>query len=245
MTLPLAALQFLTIMPPLVRRPFTPVELGRAVGYFPLVGTLLGGVLVGLSWGLAFVSPTGVAAALVLAVWTILTGALHFDGFVDACDGLFGGQDPEARLRILRDERVGAFALAGGVLLLLTKFAALAAIPHRASALLLAPTLGRWAMTLAVVGFPYARPEGLGRTMKEHAGWRQVALATGLTLATAWLGGSWWGLMAMMGVGGATWLAARFTLSRLPGLTGDIYGAICEMVEAFVLLWFAVRWEMG
>ena len=41
----LAALQFLTIAPPIVRRPFTVVEMGRAVGYFPLVGALLGGLL--------------------------------------------------------------------------------------------------------------------------------------------------------------------------------------------------------
>src|SRR5437773_449626 len=43
----LAALQFLTVVPPLIRRPLTPVELGRAVGWFPLVGVLLGVALIG------------------------------------------------------------------------------------------------------------------------------------------------------------------------------------------------------
>ncbi len=33
----MAALQFLTIVPPIVRRPFTAAEMGRAVGFFPLV----------------------------------------------------------------------------------------------------------------------------------------------------------------------------------------------------------------
>ena len=42
-------------------------------------------------------------------------------------------------------------------------------------------------------------------------------------------------------IGGATWLAACFTLRRLPGLTGDIYGAICEVMEVLVLLVFTAR----
>lgn len=233
---PLAALQFLTIIPPLVREPLTPSELGRAVGYFPLVGVLVGGLLVGLNKILAYLFPPGLTAGLLLAAWVILTGALHLDGFLDACDALFGGSDPETRLRVLRDERVGSFAMAGGVLLLLTKYAALSAVPSIMAGLLLAPALGRWAMTLAIVAFPYARPEGLGRAMKDHASSEHIALATGFALLIAWIVGNWLGLATLILAGAVTWGVARFTLSRLPGLTGDIYGAICEVVETVVLL---------
>jgi cobalamin synthase len=38
-----------------------------------------------------------------------------------------------------------------------------------------------------------------------------------------------------------TWLAIRFTLRRIPGLTGDVYGATAVLVQAGVLLLFAVR----
>ena len=103
---PAAALQFLTVTPPLVRRAFSMPELGRAVGYFPLVGTLLGTLLAAFDWGLAFLFPAGVRAALDLALWVALTGALHLDGFLDACDGLFGGRTVESRLEIMRDEQV-------------------------------------------------------------------------------------------------------------------------------------------
>jgi len=44
----LAAFQFLTTFPALIRRAFSAGELGRAVGYFPIVGLALGGVLFGL-----------------------------------------------------------------------------------------------------------------------------------------------------------------------------------------------------
>jgi hypothetical protein len=35
--------------------------------------------------------------------------------------------------------------------------------------------LGRWAMVLAITTFPYARPQGLGREIKNHSGWHQAA----------------------------------------------------------------------
>lgn len=256
----LAALQFLTVAPAVVRRPFTPEELGQAVGFFPLVGLVLGSVLGLLAWGLAHLFPPGVTAALVLTAWVGLTGALHLDGFLDTCDGLFGGHDPETRLRILRDERVGAYAVAGGVLLLLVKYAALAAIvgeriQHAAplwaqhtvvplwaqhTVPLVAPVLGRWGMALAIVVFPYARPEGLGRAMKDHASWRQAALAAVTSLGVVIVAAGGVGVAIWLLATGVTWLLARFALRRLPGLTGDLYGAMCEVVETLVMVGLSV-----
>jgi adenosylcobinamide-GDP ribazoletransferase len=164
---------------------------------------------------------------------------LHLDGFLDSCDGLFGGRTPEKRLEIMRDERAGAFAVVGGVLLLLVKYAALASVQDRLGATLLAPVLGRFGMVLAIVLFPYARAEGLGRAMKDHAGWRELILAALTAGAVSWLAGRERGLVAMALAGALTWLAARLALRRLPGLTGDIYGAICEILEVAVLLFFA------
>jgi cobalamin synthase len=94
----LAAVQFLTVAPPIVQRPFKPRQLGQAVAYFPLVGLLLGGILAGGYTVLSRILPLPVTAVLTLALWVLLTGSLHLDGFLDACDGLFGGQTSERRL---------------------------------------------------------------------------------------------------------------------------------------------------
>ncbi len=236
-----AALQFLTVMPPLVRRPFTPDELGRSVGWFPFVGLLLGAILAGLDRLLGRAFPPGVTAALVLAAWVLVTGALHLDGFLDSCDGLFGGHTPEARLRIMRDERAGAFAVIGGILLMLLKYAALAGNPHRTAALVLAPVVGRWGMAVAVVGFPYGRTEGLGRAMKDHARRPQVLLASVIALATVAalvVPNDWRAILTLPLAGVVVWAGGRFVRRRLPGLTGDIYGALCELLEVVVLLAF-------
>jgi adenosylcobinamide-GDP ribazoletransferase len=246
-TLFLVAIQFLTVAPPIIRRIFTPQELGRSLAYYPLVGMVIGAVLAGLDAGLSQVFPEGLVSASVLTAWVLLTGALHLDGFLDSCDGLFGGYTPAQRLEIMRDERVGAFGLAGGVLLLLSKYAALNAIhmtggllSNPTAVLILTPTLGRWTMSLAVVAFPYARPEGLGKTIKAHAGRREAFLAILLALAIGASIGGWVGLAALPVAGLVGWGVARFSLARLPGLTGDLYGAICEIVELALLLFFAI-----
>jgi adenosylcobinamide-GDP ribazoletransferase len=231
-----AALQFLTIVPPVIRRPFTGAELGWSLAFFPVVGGLIGGMLIGLDWLLGLPFPPALSAALILSAWVLVTGAIHLDGFLDTCDGLFGGPTPEDRLRIMRDHRVGAFAVIGGILLLLIKYQALVAFADREIALILAPILGRWGMVPAVVFFPYARPEGLGRDMKDHAGWWVLLLASAFAITTAWWAAAWMGLLCLGIVLIALLVIGLFVLQRVPGFTGDLYGFCCEIFEILVLL---------
>lgn len=234
----LAAFQFLTLIPPIIKRPFKPGELGRSVSYYPLVGLVLGGVLYGANLGLSTLFPPVLRASLVSTLWVVLVGAFHFDGLLDTLDGIFGGFTPQKRLEIMRDEQVGAFGLTGGTLLLLIKFSALVTFPPTASSLLLVPTLSRWGMAFALFGFPYARKEGLGSTIKKNVTWRQFAFASFFTLPPAWIIAGGTGLAACILVLALTWLIARFVITRIPGLTGDVYGAINEVCEVFLLLLF-------
>lgn len=234
----LTAFQFLTTFPAVIRRAFTAQELGRAVGFFPLVGLALGGVLFGLGSGLRLIFPLPVVAIFILATWLLLTRALHFDGFLDTCDGLFGGFTPERRLEIMRDSRVGAFGVAGGGMLLLAKYSAIVSLLYFFG-LLLAPVMGRWVLSMAIFAYPYAREKGLGRDMKDNVRWLQVILATVIAVAAAWFFAGWTGLLAFALVGIVVWLGAGFILRRIPGLTGDSYGALCELTELVVLLVFA------
>ena len=233
----LAAFQFLTVFPAVIQRPFTAAELGRAVAFFPVVGLALGGTLYGLDTVLRWIFPTPVVAVLILAVWLLLTRALHIDGFMDTCDGLFGGFTPERRLEIMRDSRVGAFGVAGGGILLLAKYAAIVSLTNT-SGLLLAPVLGRWVLSMAVFAFPYAREKGLGRDMKDHVRVPQVVLAAVVAVLAAWFFAGPIGLLTFALCGIMLWLGAGFILRRIPGLTGDSYGALCELTELLVLLIF-------
>jgi adenosylcobinamide-GDP ribazoletransferase len=207
------------------------------------VGLLLGAILVVLDWGLRWLFPEGVAAALLLVAWVALTGALHLDGFIDCCDGLLAPVSRERRLEILRDVHAGAFGIVGVVLLLLTKYATLVALPEgiRLPALLFVPTLARWCMTGAVLLYPYARSgSGLGQKAKTGAGRSQLAIATITALLACALAGlaglGWTALLLLVLTAIASFLVAHWIQSRLGGLTGDAYGAICELAETVSLL---------
>ncbi len=238
----LLAIKFLTVLPIPLPADVPPKAMRRAAAYYPLVGALLGLLLVGADLLLGRVLALPLRSALVLALWVGLTGALHLDGFLDCCDGLLAPVPPEKRLEILRDVHAGSFAVVGAVLLLLVKYTALASLQGmpRLLALAGAPLLARWAMTYAVIRYPYARSgPGLGRLVKEGAGRRELLIATLPALAATvavwpWLGP--FGLAALPATWAFTALLARWIMSRIPGLTGDTYGAICELVEVGVLV---------
>jgi adenosylcobinamide-GDP ribazoletransferase len=256
----LAAFRFLTTLPIPGAHRLEDGDLGRATAWYPAVGLVLGGILAVLDgstpltagWGLRRLWPDLVAAAVLLVAWVAMTGALHLDGFVDCCDALLAPVPPERRLEILRDVHTGAFGLVGLSLLLLTKITALAALPEgiRLPALLLVPTLGRWGMTAAVLLYPYARSgPGLGQRAKTGAGPRQLTIATVTALlvtALCWgLGLGWVALMLLILAALTLLLSARWIQSRIGGLTGDGYGAICELIEVAALLALAALAHRG
>jgi adenosylcobinamide-GDP ribazoletransferase len=234
----IAAFQFLTIFPTLVKRMFTSQEMGRAVGWFPLVGIVLGALLYSVTYAARLIFPENVSAALTVFAWVMFTRAFHLDGFMDTCDGLFGGFTPERRLEIMKDSRMGAFGVAGGILVLLTEFSALSASTNPFAALMLATTLGRWASPLVIYSFPYAREDGLGIETKRNVRWQEVLIATLIAGVASWLVYGWIGLALMFGAAVVAFLTAFYVMRLLPGLTGDIYGMITTMVEMLTLVFF-------
>lgn len=235
---PVLALQFLTTVPLPFAMPAEARHLGRALAFFPLVGAALGLALAALDVALRLAMPVPVATAAILAGAALLTGGLHLDGLMDACDGLFGGRSPARRLEIMRDSRVGSYGVLAGVLALLLKYSGLTALPVelRAPALVLLPAVGRWAMAGGTWAFPYARPEGLGTAFKAGVTWRAIAVATVLAAALAWAALGPVGL-ALLGLAAAlAWPAARSMVGKLGGLTGDCYGALNEVTEVGLLL---------
>ncbi|MEO0561873.1 MAG: adenosylcobinamide-GDP ribazoletransferase [Chloroflexota bacterium] len=65
-----------------------PEQPGYSFAYFPLVGLIVGALLMGVQWGAAQLLLPDVAALVVIVAWVGITGGLHLDGFGDACDGL-------------------------------------------------------------------------------------------------------------------------------------------------------------
>lgn len=249
----LAALQFLTTIPLPIRRDVSPAQLGASVMFYPLVGGLLGTLIVGIGYTLNALFAREVAAALMLLAWVLLTGGLHLDGLMDACDGLLSHRDVTERLRIMKDAHVGAWAVLSAILLLIAKYAALSALltqplTHWGSSLLLSPTLARWILSVCLLRYPYGRAEGLGQTLQANVRRSHIVFGTICALVftavvrpLAGLSVFTLALSALLLTPICAWLIVRFALARLPGLTGDVYGALTEISEAVVLLLFTLK----
>ena len=87
---------------------------GASVVFFPWVGAVIGAVF-WIICQLFLGNPIpSTAAALVLAVVPLmLTGGFHLDGYMDTADARGSYQSREKKLEILKDPRVGAFAVIG------------------------------------------------------------------------------------------------------------------------------------
>jgi adenosylcobinamide-GDP ribazoletransferase len=242
----LAALRFLTIVPLPFWRQAKEEEIGRSLGYFPVVGAIIGLILAGVDWVLRLFLPHPVVIGLLVVSLVAMTGALHLDGFIDTCDGLGGHRTMEDRWRVMHDSRAGAFGIVGAVLLLLVKYVSLNSVPENLLLATLAavPVVSRWAMVYAVFAYPYARPSGLGKLLKETARWPDLAMATAITLVAV-TGLARWANLAHFYVAGlalmfGTWViasgVAAYLSRKFAGLTGDTYGAINEITELVTLL---------
>jgi adenosylcobinamide-GDP ribazoletransferase len=232
----LVALRYLTILPLPASR--VPGDLGRAAGWFPAVGLLLGGCLVLASLALDRLAPPAVAGMLLVALWSALTGGLHLDGLADTADGLGGGWSRERALAIMRDGRSGPYGVTAIVLVLGLKAVALASLPDGLvwRTLLAAPVLGRAApLLLARICSP-ARPEGAGRAFGAGLRWPSLVAAAlmAATVSVATLGP--WGLLPLGAAGLVTWGLAAYFRRRLGGFTGDTLGALIETIETGVLI---------
>ena len=241
---PLAAMAFLTWFPATRLRDRSRQDISNSRAYFPLVGLLMGAALVVVELGASRVFPPPLTAALLVTLMMVATRGLHIDGLMDVCDGLFGGANPERRLEIMRDSRVGAFAVAGAGGVLLLKYGGLVSLlsmgppggpPGKEMALLLFPMISRWTMVAALAAFPYARSQGMGSPFHQGNVWPATILAAAVAGLAAVLIGGFGGVGILAGATVLAWVLGLGMSKMLGGLTGDTYGAINELVEVAAL----------
>jgi adenosylcobinamide-GDP ribazoletransferase len=237
----LEAVRFLTIIPV----PGVPATGGQAlagaVPFFPLVGLLLGGLLALVGVAAGWLWNDSVRAVAIVIGWGALTAALHLDGLSDTFDGVLSWRPRERKLEIMRDSRIGVMGALALAAVLASKLVFLATAKAWAPMLLVAPALGRWAMCYALCRYPSARADGLGATVQAHSQATALRSATVLATAVALAVAGPRGIIALAIVWLTTRLIARWWVHDLGGLTGDTYGALCELGEVVTLAVLAAR----
>ncbi|HTV96034.1 MAG TPA: adenosylcobinamide-GDP ribazoletransferase [Steroidobacteraceae bacterium] len=246
----LVAAQFLTRLPTPEMKHYQPDWLAQSARYFPLVGVLVGLINVAVWWLAARWLPPAVAIGLMMAVSMLVTGALHEDGFADACDGLGAGASRERALAIMKDSRIGAYGAIGLFLVLGLKWAALDALPGASFALIVIAShmFSRWCAIGPIAFLPYVRAEADGKARPfadrlSVPGWIASGIV-GLAAvgAFAWAGARHGALdVSLLGVAACAaalcaLLAAGYLRHRIGGYTGDCLGAVQQLAELGFLL---------
>jgi len=235
-----AALTFLTRIPLGSSTIHTPHVMAACCRYYPLVGLVVGALMAAIFTGSHMLLPLTPSVVITLIAGVLLTGAFHEDGLADTCDGLGGGWNREDALRIMKDSRVGSYALIGVTLAIALKISLLTTLPAAQIplALIVAHTLSRALATSYLLNYPYVQ-------LAEHSKVGTYAQASitgpvfllimsGCLLLTTWLFDLRTALLCITALAAIRLLYGRYLLRRLGGITGDCLGAAQQMGEVLV-----------
>jgi adenosylcobinamide-GDP ribazoletransferase len=248
----IAAFQFLTRLPIPVTLPYQVNLYRNSVIFYPWVGLVIGIVTAGAGVLLDPFLPTLISGTLLVILWTFLSGGLHLDGLMDTSDGIMSHRSRERMLEIMKDSRVGAMGVIVCVFYLILKIALIISLLDMRSEdgwimLMLIPVWSRTFMVTAIAGWPYARQEqGLGSLFRS-VGKKQatIAMVSAIVLSAvsllifgegAWVQSGLVILSILIVTYGIGVVVATYVSRLLGGLTGDVYGALNEMIELGLLL---------
>ncbi len=229
-----AAIEFITIVPAGASNHFDAVGM---IPWFPIVGLLLGVVLAAFDQAVGRLWGPQTAAVMDVVFMAAVTGAFHLDGLADTADGLCSHRSREQALEIMKDSRIGAMGVVALCSVIALKWAGISGLDqHRGLLLILVPAYARGGILCAMRWLAYGRPAGgTGQPFfSRKLGWREFWALPATMLLSVGLGPMALGLNAGFVLLVAVVIA--YYKRRLGCITGDMLGALTEIVEAGLFL---------
>ncbi len=218
-------------------------SLQNALCFLPVVGVLVGGVL--LLWQrlcLFLHAETAVFAAVAAVLPLLVTGGIHMDGMMDAADALASRQPKERKLEIMKDSHTGAFAVLWCAAFLLLCFGFYSALYETELLwpLWLCFVLSRALCIFCAFTLPNARGGGMlsafTQDRKNKLAIGSMALVALLSIAgMVWLQ---WRVGLCCGIIAAGYLLfyRRLATREFGGVTGDTSGFFVQTCELLLLM---------
>jgi len=234
-----SAVLFITILPAGKNVAYSPMGMIR---FFPVVGLMIGSLLVITDLAVSRLWSPPVAALLDLLFLVAVTGAFHLDGLGDTADGIFSHRGRERALEIMKDSRTGMMGLVAVICGLAVKFAGIWSLKTTGTQvqipllLFIVPAYSRASMIFGIKFLNYGRKKG--GTGREHFG-RPIRLNDfSLCLIPLFLSlflgykGLVLNILFFMGVA----VILLFYKKKMNCITGDMLGAMNEVLEAVLFL---------
>lgn len=218
-------------------------DFSRSLWFFPLVGALLGFIVLLLyhgAWLMGLKHPF-VLAVLSLAVITWLTGGLHIDGLGDVADAFGGGKTKENILEILKDPRKGSFGVCAIVFDILIKAGCWQFFFESGNPWFIFWSLvfSRAMQGFAVAFIPNARAESIAAPFGQGGKFSRISVILAFlvaALAAAWVLSPHTSLVFALCSLSVTLVFTFYCWRKIRGITGDCVGATNELAEIAVLL---------
>ncbi|MEI6858753.1 MAG: adenosylcobinamide-GDP ribazoletransferase [Shewanella sp.] len=225
--------------------PYSEERKNESYKYCGLVGLLIGSLTAGVFCLSNLLWPTTVAVVISMVFSIYATGAFHEDGFADTCDGFGGGFTAERKLEIMKDSRVGAYALLGMVLILLLKYTTLVSLTQVPLALIITHVLSRSLAVSFIYTHGYVRQieQSKLKVVKSTSSQRDfftlIVIATLVLLIIPNISVVL-ALIAMLLL--SRLLFSRWMIKQVGGYTGDALGAVQQMSEVICYLTLLLFW---
>ncbi|UCD32385.1 MAG: adenosylcobinamide-GDP ribazoletransferase [Desulfobacterales bacterium] len=230
----IAAIEFLTVIP--LGKP-TVYDPKGMIAFFTFVGIMIGTLLSMFDYAVSRLWSEPVVALLDVVVLTVLTGGLHLDGLADTADGLLGHRSKEKALAIMKDSRIGVMGLLAIVCGLLIKWGGIVSLkPDRHLLLIIIPAYARSSMLFGIRYLEYGRPRsGIGRELFENRLTPQAFWGLLIPVTLSYFLG-WRGIWLIIVFAGITALMLCYYHQRMGCITGDMLGAMTEVMESLLFL---------
>jgi len=219
-------------------------DFSKGIIYFPLVGLLVGCVNALVYFTTSKVLGGWIPLIALLISNIFVTGALHMDGLADTCDGLFSARKKDKMLEIMRDSRIGTNGAIALFVSLLLKVALLDITPRLIilPTIIMIPVVSRGVMAIILFSSKYAREEGLGDLFIGKTTFLNTTIAAVITVILVYIFTGQTGLVSLViSIAIAYGVRAMFN-KAIGGLTGDLLGAINEIVELLFSLLVVILW---
>lgn len=247
MKLLILMVQFFTRIPLNMRIDIKSEDFAKGVVYFPWIGLIVGGLNAIVYYLISQLIDGFIPLLGVIIVNILVTGALHLDGLADSCDGVFSARKKTRMLEIMRDSRIGTNGAIALNLSILMRLGLLYTVPRSLiiPAIILMPVLGRTIMSLVIYEGKYAREgQGMGDLF--------IGKTSGSTTLISFIQAFMMSFILLKALGVAIFAVCIITgyLLRMyfnkviGGLTGDLLGAINEVVEIIALFTIIVLWRL-
>lgn len=236
----LGLLSFSTILPLNIHT--TIEDMAKFTWLWPIIGAFIG-IIVGL---LGFLLmdlihlPQLISAALIygFAIW--FTGFHHLDGLIDFGDAIMAHGDPEKRIDIMRDERIGTGSLAYFFIVAIVTFSSIASAPiNLIFYILLVSEIAAKIGLITCCTFSKPFTNGTGKFFIEAMNKKLLILSLFITLIIGYFVLKNIGILGIIGglLGGI--IMAFIARKKFSYTTGDILGASNEISRMIALILMA------